>query len=223
MTNLMILKQTQTHSRWSVGALVLALVAGLVLAVAAPANADPMRLAYGSPEPQWGGPTHAWPQPGQQFDLIDGYWRVRLLNGHSLVAGPTITAVFANGRIAGVGGISRYSADYSASRSRLTVGQVSVQRTAGPAGQLTQEQEYFKALRRVVSYSIAIRQLAMYDARGRTVINFYQATMVNPITFDAGPFGDNRPPAPRPGHGGRDQGRDPRRDRQRDPGTRGQG
>jgi len=219
MKNLMLLKQTQTHTRWSVGALVLALVAGLVLAVAAPANADPLRLAYGAPEPQWGGPTTHWPELGQQFDLAFGYWRVRLLNGHSLVSGPTITAVFTNGRIAGIGGISRYSAEYSASRSRLTVGQVRVARTAGPASQLTEEQEYFRALRSAVSYSIAARQLYIYDAHGRIVINFYQAVLRNPTTFDAGPFGDSRPPDRRPGR----DGRDPGADRHRDSDTRGQG
>lgn len=229
MRDLMQLKQTQTRSCWSLNAFLVVLVGGLVAGVAglssaapgtagmpivteaADLEAGPVRLAYGGPEPMWGGPVDPWTHAvGQQFDLVDGYWRLRLLNGNLLVAGRTITAQFAGGRIVGSGGISRYSADYSSSRNRLTIGQVRAERTMGPAGQMSQEQEYFRTLRRAAWYSIAIRQLTVYDERGRVLLNFEQGTLVNPPRYDGRrpPYRDERPPYrdgrwPRDGRDGR--------------------
>lgn len=207
MKNLMVLEQPQTVRRWLAIAFVVVSVAAVTLAVTATAAADPMRLAYGGPVPLWGGPPVLWQQPGQQFRLVDGYWRLRLLNGDLLVAGRTITAQFGGGRITGSGGISRYSAEYSAARSRLTIGRIGVERARGPAGQARQESEYFRALQRAAWYTISIRQLAVYDERGRVLLNFEQGTLLNPPPYDDGrPPRVRRPGEPRPGrgdHGGR--------------------
>jgi heat shock protein HslJ len=91
----------------------------------------------------------------------------------SLVAGTTVTAVFAaDGTISGNAGCNTYDGTYEVSGKDMTIGPLSSTRMACEPDVSAQEVNYLAALERVTSYSIRGDQLELRDDEGALQAGF---------------------------------------------------
>lgn len=88
-----------------------------------------------------------------------------------------ITLQFADGSATGSGGCNQYRATYTESGSSLTFGPIAATKRAcvDPEGN-RRETEYFDALSKAASYTIAGDRLTLRDAAGTTLLEFTRAS-----------------------------------------------
>ncbi len=88
----------------------------------------------------------------------------------------TITAEFAEGKMAGSAGCNSYSATYTQAGSKLTFGPaISIEMACAEAGVMEQESAYLALLPTVVSYRMEGERLTLFNAQGLSVAEFVQA------------------------------------------------
>jgi heat shock protein HslJ len=95
-----------------------------------------------------------------------------------LVEGTTITARFADGRVAGSGGCNRYTGAFEADGGSIRIGPLASTRMACPgAGVSEQETAYIAALERARRFSIVDRRLELRDEDGALQASFRTASL----------------------------------------------
>jgi heat shock protein HslJ len=88
----------------------------------------------------------------------------------------TITAEFADDRVAGQAGVNRYHASItSATDGSLQVDQVATTRMAGPPEAMTAEAAYLRRLQAASSYRIDGDSLVVLDGDGRSSLTYSRA------------------------------------------------
>lgn len=114
-------------------------------------------------------------QPG--FGLDGTAWQLTgWAEAGSTPAGFTITASFADGRVAGKAAVNNYFAAYTEGPgNRFTVGRAGSTMMAGPPPAMQAEQTYLKLLERVQTYSRAETALTLADAEGKPLLEFSPA------------------------------------------------
>jgi heat shock protein HslJ len=87
----------------------------------------------------------------------------------STLAGTTITAVFADGKVGGSAGCNQYSASYTLAGETLEVGEIITTKIACDAAIMAEEEEFLSALRQATSLAISGRQLEVAHPGGALV------------------------------------------------------
>lgn len=91
-------------------------------------------------------------------------------------ASATITAEFADDRVAGSAGVNRYNASVTASSDgSLSFGEVISTKMAGPPEAMAAEAAYLKRLQAATSYRVDGDQLVINDADGEPSLTFTSA------------------------------------------------
>jgi heat shock protein HslJ len=101
--------------------------------------------------------------PSGASSPIGRTWTLASLDGHSLVAGSTITAEFTSeSRVAGSSGCNRYSGSAQADAGRLSVGLLaSTLMACAPDGMMAQETRYLAALQAATRYTVTSFELRL--------------------------------------------------------------
>ncbi|MEZ5895431.1 MAG: META domain-containing protein [Parvularculaceae bacterium] len=96
--------------------------------------------------------------------LTDGSWQVESINGVDVIdTSKTSIAFGEDGRIVGVAGCNRFSADYSAHGGLLQIGAAAVTERACVPALADQEQRFFDVFNNITRYA--------YDANGVLLLN----------------------------------------------------
>lgn len=93
-----------------------------------------------------------------------------------------ITAEFASGKLSGTGGVNRYTTTYTTqSGNKIAITPPAATLMAGPPAAMAQEQAYFSALPKAVTYAVTADSLTLKDAQG-TVLAKYAAVQPRTLT-----------------------------------------
>ncbi len=87
----------------------------------------------------------------------------------STLAGTTITAVFADGKVGGSAGCNQYSADYTLTGETLVVGEIITTKIACDAAIMAEEEEFVSALQAASRLAIAGRELELVHPGGTLI------------------------------------------------------
>lgn len=90
-------------------------------------------------------------------------------------AGVSVTARFSDGRVSGVSGCNRYTAEYTVAGETLEIGPVAGTLMACPEPAGSVETAYLAALARTATFQTTGSELALTDADGQTVLTFAEA------------------------------------------------
>lgn len=94
-------------------------------------------------------------------------------SGSVPVIGVEITAEFAAGKLSGNGGVNRYTSTYTTqSGNKISIARVAATQMAGPQAAMAQEQAYFQALAKAVTYEVTTDSLTLLDSQGSAVVKF---------------------------------------------------
>lgn len=83
-----------------------------------------------------------------------------------------ITAIFADGQVAGLAGCNQYSASYTMTDTALTLGPIAATKMACEDERGQREQEFLTAFAAAVSYAIEGESLTLLDANGNELLIF---------------------------------------------------
>ena len=114
---------------------------------------------------------------GEQPTLDGTAWRLTSwAEPDPIPASATITAEFADDRIAGSAGVNRYNAAVSSSSDgSLTIDRPVSTRMAGPEDAMAAESAYLKRLQAATSYQVEGDALVINDADGQSSLTFTRA------------------------------------------------
>lgn len=89
--------------------------------------------------------------------------------------GVSVTARFSEGRVSGISGCNRYTAEYTVDGDTLAIGPVAGTLMACPEPASTVETAYLAALERTATFQTTATELTLSDADGQTVLTFAEA------------------------------------------------
>lgn len=115
---------------------------------------------------------------GREQPELDGTsWRLTSwAEPDPIPASASITAEFADGRVAGGAGVNRYSAEVtSGPDGSLSVGAAVSTKMAGPADAMAAETAYLRRLQEASSYAVDGDTLVINDADGQSSLTFTRA------------------------------------------------
>jgi uncharacterized lipoprotein YbaY/heat shock protein HslJ len=114
------------------------------------------------------------PGTGELVKPENHLWSLGELVGRMLIAGTRITLQFENFQAFGFAGCNTYQTSYERRSSNLNFGIVTstARECEEPAGILVQESAYFRALEKVVSYTVENQQLNLFDNSGGLFLVF---------------------------------------------------
>jgi heat shock protein HslJ len=103
-------------------------------------------------------------------------WKATEITGVSEVVttkGNATTAVFAAGTIAGSGAVNRYSGPYTTGPGNtIEFGAFISTQMAGEPAAMAQEQAYFGALQKAITYTVSETSLTLLDEKGETLVKY---------------------------------------------------
>ena len=125
----------------------------------------------------WGAPMLALAGGVDKTTLEGPIWRltsIARVDGqlHAVPNSIEATATFADGLVNGSGGCNRYTAKYTMSDGKLTIGKAASTMMACPKPQMAVEQPFMAALAATMAYHIKDDQLSFLDAGGRKIATF---------------------------------------------------
>jgi heat shock protein HslJ len=92
----------------------------------------------------------------------------------SVIGTSQVVAEFApDGTLAGAGGVNQYSAPYSVTGPKMTIGpDITSTKVAGPEPLMAQEAAYLAAIAQTASHTISEYRLTLFDASGKTLAEY---------------------------------------------------
>lgn len=132
----------------------------VVLSLVACGQTDPGTAGTGLPLEGTGWTLLSYDEGGSATDVPDGV---------------SVTARFSDGRLSGVGGCNRYTAEYTVDGETLEIGPVAGTLMACPEPAGSVETAYLAALERTATFQTTDSELTLTDADGQTVLTFAEA------------------------------------------------